>query len=68
MEFAWDPAKDEANQKKNGLTFEEAAHLFRSGTDYLEIHDETHSVEEDRSIAIGPIQRGVVVVVLHRAG
>ena len=28
MEFEWDPAKDEANQRKHGLSFGEAAHVF----------------------------------------
>ena len=37
--------------------------LFTSGIEYLEIFDEVHSDEEDRFIAIGPIRRGVVVVV-----
>jgi uncharacterized DUF497 family protein len=31
--------------------------------DYLEIFDEGHSDEEERFIAIGPVARGVVVVV-----
>ncbi|BDW98377.1 BrnT family toxin [Maricaulis maris] len=28
MEFEWDPAKDEANQRKHGLSFGEAAFIF----------------------------------------
>lgn len=62
MRFEWDPAKAKANEAKHGLSFEEAAELFRSATDYLEIYDEQHSEQEDRFIAIGPIQRGVIVV------
>ena len=62
MRFVWDPAKDKANQAKHGLSFEEAAEIFRSGVDYLEIYDEEHSDEEDRFIAIGPVKRGVIVV------
>jgi len=57
-----DPAKDEINRAKHGLSFEEASGLFRSGVDYLEIYDEEHSDEEDRFIAVGPIDRGVIVV------
>ena len=37
--------------------------MFSSGVDYLEIFDEEHSVEEERFIAIGPIQRGLVLVI-----
>ena len=63
MRFEWDPTKDEANQEKHDLGFDEAAELFTSGSDYLEIADEEHSADEDRFIAIGPIRRGVVLVV-----
>ena len=63
MDIKWDPTKDEANLAKHGLSFTEAAELFRSDVDYLEIYDHEHSVEEDRFIAIGPIKRGVIVVV-----
>jgi len=62
MRFEWDPAKDETNRAKHGLSFEEAAELFKSDVDYLEIYDEEHSDREDRFIAIGPIGRGVIVV------
>jgi uncharacterized protein len=62
MRFEWDPTKDESNRAKHGLSFEEAAELFRTDVDYLEIYDEEHSDEEDRFIAIGPIGRGVIVV------
>jgi uncharacterized DUF497 family protein len=48
---------------KHGLGFHEAKALFSSDVDYLEIFDETHSDEEERFIAIGPIRRGIVVVV-----
>ena len=63
MEFAWDPAKDRSNRRKHGVSFAEAQRLFESGVDYLEIFDEAHSELEDRFIAIGPIDRGIVVVV-----
>jgi uncharacterized DUF497 family protein len=59
----WDEAKNLANQRKHGLSFQEAEKLFSSGTDYLEIFDEIHSESEDRFIAIGPIARGIVLVV-----
>jgi uncharacterized DUF497 family protein len=63
VQFEWDPDKDQANQRKHGLSFSEAAELFRNGNDFLEIYDEEHSDEEDRFIAIGPIGAGVAVVV-----
>ena len=63
MEFEWDADKDRSNQKRHGLSFLEASELFAVGTDYLEIFDQDHSDDEDRFIAIGPISRGVVLVV-----
>lgn len=44
------------------MSFEESTELFKSGVDYLEIYDETHSEKEDRFIAVGPIKRGMIVV------
>jgi len=62
LEFEWNDAKDRINQKKHGLSFAEAQQLFER-MDYLEIFDTDHSEIEDRFIAIGPIDRGLVVVV-----
>jgi uncharacterized DUF497 family protein len=63
LRFEWDDAKNTANQEKHGVSFEEAQELFTSGEDYLEIFDADHSDSEDRFIAIGPITRGLVLVV-----
>jgi len=63
VDFEWDDAKDLSNQRRHGLSFQEARRLFESGIDYLEIFDVDHSETEDRFIAVGPIDRGLVVVV-----
>ncbi len=63
MDFEWDDAKDLSNQRKRGLSFAEAQRLFESGAEYLEIFNAEHSEFEDHFIAIGPIDRGLVVVV-----
>jgi uncharacterized protein len=63
VRVTWDDAKNLANQKRHGVSFEEAQELFLSGKDYLEIFDEDHSDVEDRFLAIGPITRGLVLVV-----
>ena len=63
MRFQWDEGKDHINQQKHGVSFEEAKELFASGVDYLEIYDAAHSLDEDRFIAIGPIERGIVLVI-----
>lgn len=62
MKVSWDEAKNLANQKKHGISFDEAQNLFTSG-DYLEIFDEEHSETEERFVAIGLIVRGLIVVV-----
>jgi uncharacterized DUF497 family protein len=62
VEFQWDKAKNLANQKRHGISFEEARSLF-AAEDYLEVFDEEHSEREDRFIAIGLVRRGLIVVV-----
>jgi uncharacterized DUF497 family protein len=63
VEVEWDESKNRSNQQKHGVSFEEARELFVSGVDYLEIFDTDHSESEDRFISIGPIKRGLVLVV-----
>ena len=63
MNFEWDDDKNVINQQKHGVSFEEARELFESRVDYLEIFDSDNSDFEDRFIGIGPIKRGVIVVV-----
>jgi uncharacterized protein len=59
----WDPAKEAANRQKHGLSFGDVTGLFTSGADYLELPDTAHDGEDERLIAIGPVVRGVVMVV-----
>jgi uncharacterized DUF497 family protein len=59
----WDPAKNVANLRKHGVGLDEARELLASNQDYLEIFDDAHSGDEERFIAIGPIRRGLLVVV-----
>ena len=61
VRFEWDEAKDESNQRKHGVSFEEASKLFTSGAEYLELFDSHHSVDEDRFICIGLVRRVVVM-------
>jgi uncharacterized DUF497 family protein len=63
QQFAWDDAKDLLNRERHGISFSEAARLFDSGRDYLEVYDEHGSRDEDRFLAIGAIPRGIVIVV-----
>ena len=63
MRLVWDESKNVRNRKDHGVSFEEASALFASKDEYIEIFDEAHSSDEDRFIAIGPIARGMVLVV-----
>jgi uncharacterized protein len=63
VRFEWDPKKERSNVEKHGVGFREAKELFISGVDFLELYDGEHSELEERFIAIGPIRRGLVLVV-----
>lgn len=63
MRIEWDPAKDEANQTKHGISFAEASRLFDNDVEQLVLYDEQHSEDEERFISIGPIASGIVLVV-----
>ena len=52
LEFEWDEAKAASNQKKHGVTFEEAATVFADPLAAI-FDDEVHSEEEQREIIIG---------------
>jgi uncharacterized DUF497 family protein len=66
MQFEWDEGKNRTNEAKHGLSFDTAKRLFETH-DCLELYDAVHSCEEDRFIAIGEIQRGVIVVIYTEA-
>ena len=63
VRFEWDAKKERQNVNKHGVSFREAKALFTSNVDVLEIYDAVHSHLEERFIAIGPIRRGLVLVV-----
>lgn len=51
-EFEWDPAKADANDRKHGVSFEEAVTAFADPFALL-LLDPSHSVEEERYLALG---------------
>jgi hypothetical protein len=63
VRLEWDEVKNLANQENHGISFEEAGELLTGDQDSLEIYDELHSDAEDRFITIGPIRRGLIMVV-----
>lgn len=64
MEFEWDPKKNEANIRKHGVAFSEAATVF-SDVLSMTVPDPDHSQEEDRYIIIGLSGQNRPVMVAH---
>ena len=63
MRFEWDPEKAARNEQLHGVSFAEARELFTTDAPVLEVYDVDHSETEDRFKSIGPIKRGLVLVV-----
>jgi uncharacterized DUF497 family protein len=63
VRFEWDADKAASNERIHGVSFEEATELFRADAPVLEIYDVEHSDREDRYKSIGPVKRGLVLVV-----
>lgn len=64
LEFEWDTAKAEQSQKKHGVSFKEAATVFRDPLG-ITIFDPDHSEVEDRFITIGFSAAGRLLMVGH---
>ena len=64
MRFEWDPQKADSNQKKHGVSFQEAASVLG---DVLSITypDPDHSARERRFITVGMSRLGRVLIVAH---
>jgi uncharacterized DUF497 family protein len=67
MEFDWDPAKDAANRRKHGVSFEQATEVFEdhSKVGWLCSYPED---EEERFIVIGRQGWRIVTVVYTLRG
>ncbi|MFY4729404.1 BrnT family toxin [Nitrospira sp. BLG_2] len=64
MTYEWNPRKAEANRRKHGVSFEEAASVFQDA-DALTFQDPDHSDEEPREITIGISTQGRVLFLSH---
>ena len=62
--FEWDPRKARDNRDKHGVTFDEAATVFRDSK-ALSIFDPDNSETEDRWITMGISEKGSLLVVIH---
>lgn len=64
LKFEWDEGKDASNQKKHGVSFDEARTVFFDERAKL-IDDPEHSEDEDRFILMGVSSSLRVLVVCH---
>ncbi len=64
MTFEWDPRKAAENHTRHGVTFEEAATVFRDPLSATGA-DPDHSADEDRFITFGMSTAGRLLVVAH---
>ena len=62
--FEWDSRKARSNQKKHGITFEEASTVFADILS-ITIDDPGHSVNEDRFVTAGTSVNERLIVVVH---
>jgi uncharacterized DUF497 family protein len=64
LKFEWDIAKANANLRKHGVSFEEAASIFGDPL-ALTFPDPDHSVGEKRWLSFGVSNQDRLVVVAH---
>lgn len=62
--FEWDEAKNHANVRKHGVSFEEAQTVFLD-ENAIRYFDPDHSEDEDRFIMLGMSWKLRVVIVCH---
>ena len=62
--FSWDDKKNLLNQKKHGVSFEEAQTVFFD-ENALEYYDPDHSQDEDRYLLLGLSYRLRILVVSY---
>ncbi len=64
LSFSWDNRKNRANQKKHGVSFEEAQTVFFD-ENAIEFFDPDHSEDEDRFLMLGLSYRLRILVISY---
>lgn len=64
MRFEWEPSKAAANERKHGVTFDEATTVF-GDTLSATGRDLEHSISEPRFVTLGISSYGRVLAVYH---
>ncbi len=65
IRFEWDEKKAESNQKKHGISFDEAKSVFYDDNAIQFFDEENSSEVEDRFIMLGMSLKAHVLVVCH---
>ena len=63
-DFEWDPQKAKSNFDKHGVSFEDAATVFKD-PNALSIFDTEHSINEERWVTLGIASSGKLLVICH---
>jgi len=63
LQFTWDPAKAARNLRTHGVSFDEAATVFRDSLARI-LPDPTHEWDEKRALIIGHSETGRVLLVV----
>ena len=64
IKFEWDQGKSRSNQRKHGISFEEAKSVFYD--EYaIQFYDEENSEAEDRFLMVGLSQESRILLVCH---
>jgi uncharacterized DUF497 family protein len=64
LRFIWDEGKARTNERKHGVTFDEAKTIFYDDNAEL-IGDPDHSGHEDRFVMLGMSDRARILIVCH---
>ena len=64
MEYEWDPAKDELNQQKHGVSFAEASTIFLDPL-HATVPDDRYAVDELRFRTVGYTVNNRLIIVAH---
>jgi uncharacterized DUF497 family protein len=64
IDFEWDPNKAARNVQKHGVTFEEAATVFRDDLS-VTVPDPDHPIGEERFVTVGVSGQNRLLMIAH---
>jgi len=64
LSFEWDEDKNQGNQKKHGISFEEAETVFYDDN-AVQFWDDNHSKMEDRFLMLGRSSKMRILLIVH---